>query len=143
VQAAEAWQVHGQWLSTHPHALEPEIAERFARGKVITAQQRADAERVLMRAAGLLRDRLSPGTVLIQPATSTPAPPTASSDADKALLRAGTLRLTCLASIAGLPALALPGPTVDSLPVGVCLVGPRGSDANLAALASTATQTGV
>jgi len=143
VQAAEAGQVHGQWLSTHPHALEPEIAERFARGKVITAQQRADAERVLMRAAGLLRDRLSPGTVLIQPATSTPAPPTASSGADKALLRAGTLGLTCLASIAGLPALVLPGPTVDALPVGVCLVGPRGSDANLAALASTATQTGV
>lgn len=136
VQAVEAWRTHGSWLSRHPGALEPEIAARFAQGAAVTAQKRAEAERVLIEATGLLRDRLSPGTALVQPATSTPAPPAALSDADKARMRAGTLRLTCLASIAGLPALALPGPSVDSLPVGLCLVGSRGSDADLAALAS-------
>lgn len=139
VQAAEAWQIHGTWISAHPGALEPEIAGRFEQGRDVTARERSDAERVLKRAAGQLRDRLSAGIALIQPATSTTAPPAVLSDAGKASMRAGTLRLTCLASIAGLPALALPGPTVESLPVGLCLVGSRGSDAALAGLAARAT----
>jgi aspartyl-tRNA(Asn)/glutamyl-tRNA(Gln) amidotransferase subunit A len=42
---------------------------------------------------------------------------------------------TCLASVAGLPALALPaGWSDDSLPVGVQLVGPAGSELGLIAL---------
>ncbi len=139
VQAAEAWLTHGSWLMLHPGVLEPEIASRFAQGKAVTATERTAAERVLIEATGLLRDRLSPGTVLVQPATSTPAPSATLSEAAKARMRAGTLRLTCLASIAGLPALAVPGPSVDSLPVGLCLVGSRGSDAALAAMASRTT----
>jgi aspartyl-tRNA(Asn)/glutamyl-tRNA(Gln) amidotransferase subunit A len=49
---------------------------------------------------------------------------------------AGQADLTCLASIAGLPALALPmGWTGDGLPLGVQLVGPEGKEAGLFALA--------
>jgi aspartyl-tRNA(Asn)/glutamyl-tRNA(Gln) amidotransferase subunit A len=43
---------------------------------------------------------------------------------------------TCLANIAGLPALSLPaGWTDDGLPVGVQIVGPEGAEAGLFALA--------
>jgi amidase len=138
VQAAEAWRTHGAWLSRHPGALEPEIADRFAQGEAATAREHSEAERVLIEASGHLRDHLPPGTALVQPATSTPAPPVTLAGADKARMRAGTLRLTCLASLAGLPVLTLPGPVVASLPVGLCLVGSRGSDAALTALAATA-----
>jgi aspartyl-tRNA(Asn)/glutamyl-tRNA(Gln) amidotransferase subunit A len=45
---------------------------------------------------------------------------------------------TCLANIAGLPALSLPaGWTDDGLPVGVQIVGPEGAEAGLFALART------
>lgn len=138
VQAAEAWRTHGSWLSRHPGALEPEIADRFAQGEAATTRERVEAERVLVDATAQLRDHLTPGTALVQPATSTSAPPATLSGADKARMRAGTLRLTCLASIAGLPVLTVPGPSVETLPVGVCLVASRGSDAALAATAASA-----
>jgi len=44
---------------------------------------------------------------------------------------------TCLANIAGLPALAIPaGRNADNLPVGIQLVGPAGSEDRLFALAA-------
>lgn len=135
VQAAEAWLMHGSWLRTHLESLDPEIALRFSDGRAVTASQRADAERVLLAGRQLLWDRLPAGTVLAQPAASTVAPPPDISAPDKARMRAGTLRLTSLASISGLPALTVPAGRVDGRPVGLCLVGSRGSDAGLVALA--------
>lgn len=135
VQAAEAWTTHGSWLSTHLDSLDPEIAQRFFDGRAVTASQRADAERVLMGARQHLWDRLPAGTVMAQPAASTVAPPPDMTAEAKARMRAGTLRLTSLASVSGLPALAVPAGSVEDRPVGLCLVGSRGSDTELTALA--------
>ncbi len=138
VQAVQAWKAHGPWLTDHPDALEPEIAQRFAKGRTVTPEQLDAAQQVLVNARNLLAESLSSGTVLVQPAASTPAPPPQMSGHDKAVMRAGTLRLTCVASIAGLPAVAMPAAVVDDLPVGLCLVGRRGTDRTLVALARQA-----
>ncbi len=140
VQAAQAWKIHGRWLEEHSGALEPEVAQRFANGRAVTAEQLRAAEEVLVQARALLADRLPPGTMLLQPAASTPAPPPQITDKNKAAMRAGTLRLTCVASIAGLPAVAVPAAQVDGLPVGLCLVGTRGSDRGLVERAKRAFQ---
>lgn len=135
VQATQAWQVHGPWLEQHPDVLEPEIAQRFADGRAVTPDELRAAEDVLVRARAVIGDQVQAGTVLVQPAASTPAPPPHMSATDKGAMRAGTLRLTSLASVAGLPSLALPVAHVGSLPVGLCLVAPRGTDRSLVALA--------
>jgi len=135
VQAAQAWQIRGPWLAQHPDALEPEIAQRFAAGRAVTPEQLHAAEQVLSQARLVLDELLSPGTVLLQPAASTVAPLPHMSAEDKAPMRTATLRLTCAASIAGLPAVALPGGRIGGLPVGLCLVGRRGTDRSLIALA--------
>jgi len=122
--------------------LEPEIAQRFAAGRAVTPEQLHAAEQVLADARILLEELLSPGTVLLQPAASTVAPPLHMSTPDKASLRAGTLRLTCAASIAGLPAVAVPAGRVEGLPVGLCLVGRRGTERSLVALVGQATLPG-
>jgi amidase len=47
-------------------------------------------------------------------------------------------RITCLCAqggLAGHPQVNLPGATVDGLPVGLSIIGPRGSDATLVAVA--------
>ena len=47
-------------------------------------------------------------------------------------------RIGCLTShggLTGVPQVSLPGASVDGLPVGLSVVGPRGSDATLVAVA--------
>jgi amidase len=44
------------------------------------------------------------------------------------------LALTCIAGLCGLPQVSLPCALVDGLPVGLGIIGPRGSDLQLLAL---------
>ncbi|MGH2993000.1 MAG: amidase family protein [Solirubrobacterales bacterium] len=94
----------------------------------------ARAEPVAAAVAAPVR-RLSANETLVIPATGT-VPPTRDADADarqKARVAAG--RLSCLASLAGAPAVSLPLATVGGLPVGVSLVASPGSDHTLLAAA--------
>jgi len=80
------------------------------------------------------------GAVLVLPSSAGGAPArTASANAVEAE-RAGTLRLTCLAGLAGAPALSLPLlRTADGRPAGLCLVGAPGTDQSLLELAGRLT----
>lgn len=128
VQAAEAWEAHGAWVGSHPGVLGPGVAARFAAGAAAPPGEVAQARGLLRSAAAHLRTALVPGTVLALPATSTPAPAVLAGRGEKERLRSSTLRLTCLASIAGLPAAVAPAGTVEGLPAGLCLLGAPGSD---------------
>lgn len=128
VQAAEAWERHGAWITRHPGALAPDVAARFENGRRVSAVERAEAEQILVSARKALDAVLPPGTVLLLPATSGPAPRADAPPEEVEAVRAATLRLTCLASLAGLPAIVAPLLRVRSLPVGLCALGARGSD---------------
>jgi amidase len=138
IQTAEAWEAHGPWLQRHPAAVQSEIAERFWMGSRVTAGDLADARQLMKQVRTTLDERVPPGSCLVQPAAGGPAPPRRMDDDQKARARAGTLRLTCPAGLAGLPVVAVPGARPPAGPVGLCLVGQRDSDAALAALAALA-----
>ena len=127
MQAAEAWQVHGDWVLRHPGCLGPEIAARFAYAASVTTDQHRGAIAGLERIRASLDAALA-GRALLLPSTATTAPRL---DADAELIdnvRTRTLRLTCLAGIGGYPALSVPALRVDGIPAGLCLLGPRFSD---------------
>lgn len=127
MQAAEAWQVHGDWVLRHPGCLGPEIAARFAYAASVTTDQHRRAIAGLERIRARLDAALA-GRALLLPSTATTAPRL---DADAELIdnvRTRTLRLTCLAGIGGYPALSVPALRVDGIPAGLCLLGPRFSD---------------
>ena len=127
MQAAEAWQVHGDWVLRHPGCLGPEIAARFAYAASVTTDQHRGAIAGLERIRARLDAALA-GRALLLPSTATTAPRL---DADAELIdnvRTSTLRLTCLAGIGGYPALSVPALRVDGIPAGLCLLGPRFSD---------------
>ena len=127
MQAAEAWQVHGDWVLRHPGCLGPEIAARFAYAASVTTDQHRGAIAGLERIRASLDAALA-GRALLLPSTATTAPRL---DADAELMdnvRTRTLRLTCLAGIGGYPALSVPALRVDGIPAGLCLLGPRFSD---------------
>jgi amidase len=120
VQAAEAWDVHGGWISAHPGALGADIGARFAWVEA--------SARVALAAARLDLEAVLDGRTLLLPAASSVAPPTTADAAAIEKTRAGTLRLTCIAGLTGRPGLSVPALTVDGAPVGLCVVAPRFGD---------------
>ncbi|MDT0317105.1 amidase [Streptomyces millisiae] len=140
VQAAQAWERHGAWIDRHPGALAPDVAARFAAGREVTPAQLTAAEGELADARSLITSALPPGTALLLPATSGPAPRVGAPPADVEDTRAATLRLTHLASLAGLPAVVSPLLAVHGLPVGLCALGEPGADLSLLNLAAQAAR---
>ncbi|XVQ09329.1 amidase [Spirillospora sp. CA-255316] len=128
VQAAEAWKRHGAWIEAHPGSLGTGVMARFAAGRDLDPADREVAQKVVDEAREAIRAAVPPGTVLLLPAATAPAPPVDLEPAVMDAYRARTLRLTCLSSIAGLPAAVRPMPPVDGLPVGLCAIGARGTD---------------
>ena len=140
VQAAEAWERHGAWITRHLGALAPDVAGRFENGRRVSAAERAQAEQVLAGARKALDAVPPPGSALLLPATSGPALHAGAPSEEVEAVRAATLRLTCLASLAGLPAVVAPLLRVRSLPVGLCALGAPGTDRALLDLAARTTE---
>ena len=113
------------------------IAERFAGIDALTRQQVArwaawrDTERQRL-------DRLLDGrAALVFPTAPCPAlPRDAARPAIDKFYRTA-LCINAMAGHAGLPQVTLPAGTVDGAPVGLSVVGPRGSDVQLLALAAS------
>jgi Asp-tRNA(Asn)/Glu-tRNA(Gln) amidotransferase A subunit family amidase len=137
VQAAEAWATHGAWISRHPGVLAADVQSRFDDAARIDTDQASKARAVVVQARAALREFLD-GRVLLLPSTAA-LPPTLTAtpdaiDAD----RARTLRLTSLASIAGVPAVSAPLLSVDGLSSGLGFVGQERTDLSLIETARSA-----
>ncbi|MBO3102084.1 AtzH-like domain-containing protein [Cellulomonas fengjieae] len=134
VQAAEAWRAHGTWIEAHPDAVGPGVRERFATARDVTAEQEALARAEVERLASVIR-AIADDAVVVLPTTPGPAPARTASADELDRVRAATLRMTAVAGIGGLPALSVPllrfPSPLGTAPVGVCFVGPRGSDLSL------------
>jgi amidase len=91
---------------------------------------------------GRMKHLLPPGTFLCMPTTPFPAPLTGQRLSVLDPLRD---RITCLCAhggLAGFPQVNLPSATtVDGLPVGLSILGARGSDASLVAVARAMEKT--
>lgn len=129
VQGSEVWAAHGAWVTRESPAFGPGVASRFDRAAKITSAEAAEARTVLDRTAALVRSRLRHSVLAVPTVPLTPPPPDEPAD------RGRVLPFTCLASLAGAPAVSLPAATVDDLPVALSLIGPPDSDERLLALA--------
>jgi len=138
VQAAEAWAAHGGFAEQHPGALSPAVEARFRAGAGLPPGAVEDARGVLAGVRARLDALLAQGWLAL-PSTAAPAPRTDSSPAQWDEARAATLPLTSLASAAGVPALGLPFGRVGELPVGLCVLAPRGEDRALLGLTALLT----
>jgi amidase len=80
--------------------------------------------------------RLLANAVLVLPSSAGGALPLHAAATEVEAERAGTLQLTCVAGLAGAPAVSVPVlQTSDGRPAGFCLVGAPGTDRDLLRLA--------
>jgi Asp-tRNA(Asn)/Glu-tRNA(Gln) amidotransferase A subunit family amidase len=136
VQAWEAWQAHGAWLTRHPGVLGEDVAERFEQAAQVSGEQAEAARAVVGEARERLADWLR-GSVLAIPSASSPALPRNATPSAIETERGRTLRMTCLAGLAGAPAVSLPRLRSDEgHPAGLCLIGEPGTDRGLLDIAA-------
>ncbi|MDX8498696.1 amidase [Mesorhizobium sp. VK4C] len=131
LQAYEAWQVHGGWISAGNHGLGPGVDERFGFGRTIDAGMVAaeTARRLAFRSE--LGALLGDNGFLILPTVPGAAPLAASTSEQFQAYRERALHLLCLAGLSGFPQITLPLGSTDGAPFGLSLLGPSGSDVAL------------
>ncbi|MBM4440238.1 MAG: amidase [Candidatus Rokubacteria bacterium] len=135
LQPAEAWQTFRAWVERDNPRMQFSVARNLTLATMIPEHERQAA--VLMReeARARLAWLLPRGTILCMPTTPFPAPKKGLPIPVVEPLR---MRISCLAShggLTGVPQVSIPGATVDGLPVGLSILGARGSDTMLVAVA--------
>lgn len=127
LQAWEAWQERGAWLAPRLDELGADVRGRFEAASLIDDERAVAAQDVVDEARVRIRELVG-DRVLVLPSAATVAPLVGEGlDA----VRTATMSLTCLAGLAGLPAVSIPRSTPAGLPVGVCLVAAPGRDHDL------------
>jgi amidase len=135
LQPAEAWQTFKDWLDRDNPRLQFSVARGLVLAAAIPESERQWAALMRAEARARLAWLLPPGTILCMPTTPFPAPRKGQSLTTLEPLRARISCLTAHGGLTGVPQVSLPGSTVEGLPVGLSILGARGSDASLVAVA--------
>ena len=136
LQSSESWATFAPWLDDANPRLAWTVARGLVFGSTLTDADRAQAALMRIEARARMAMLLPPGTILCMPTTPFPAPRVGLPGRVLGPLRE---RISCLTShggLTGVPQVSLPGAVVDGLPVGLSIVGGRGADLDLLAVAA-------
>jgi amidase len=140
LQPVEAWQTFRPWVEQDNPRMAFNVARGLIAGAMIGETEREWAELMRQEARARLAFLLPAGTILCLPTTPFPAP---NKGLPLPVLGPLRSRISCLCShggLTGVPQVSLPGAEVNGLPVGLSIVGGRGSDATLVAVARAMAQ---
>jgi len=135
LQPWEAWQTFKPWIERDNPRLQYSVARNLALAAAIPESERQWAALVRSEARARMAWLLPPGTTLCMPTTPFPAPRKGLPLPALEPVRARVLGLAAHGGLAGFPQISIPGASVDGLPVGLSILGARGSDAALVAVA--------
>ncbi|SFH99044.1 amidase [Albimonas pacifica] len=135
LQLAEAWATFGPWVEAEVPRFSYLVARTLMAGSATTEAQQGPARLVRDDARGRLAHLTKGGGVVALPATPDPAPlknlPLAQMDRARERINANC----AVGGLTGHPVLVLPAGDVEGAPVGLAVIGARGADASLLALA--------
>ena len=130
-QGYEIAKLLGPWVRENKPAFGPGIRERFAAAFELNETDFMSAKSNRERICEALASALQPGTVLVYPTAPGPAPLLTVTPSELEPYRNSALTLLSIAGHAGLPQITLPVADIGGAPIGLSLVGAKGSDADL------------
>ncbi len=139
ILADEAWQIHGEWVERNGAEMMPAVRERFRFGCAMAADDLNTSRSTRATLRARLDVLLGDDGLMVLPTVPTAAP---FNGAGAEALQENRERALCMLSIAGLaglPQVNLPLAKIDGAPLGLSLIGPRGSDRALIAFATGRT----
>jgi amidase len=135
-QAAEIWDVHGDWVKAHEPNFGPGVKERFEIAARITGEEAQAAQQKKAEIAAHVPGLLQENAALVLPTSPGPAPFLTSPENVLNDFRMGAFDMLCVAGLSGLPQLSVPSGRVDKGPVGLSLIGSKNSERALISVAS-------
>ena len=136
LQSREAWESVKEWIDQVNPRLSFEVSDRYVLARSISDSQVAAAQvgrdLIVTRMNEVFADG---GTVVCLPSTVSPAPLIGQKVSARHSLRLRNSALTSIAGNTGRPQISLPITESEGMPVGLSLLGDRGSDSMLIALA--------
>lgn len=143
LQSREAWEAVRDWIDRVNPAFSFEVSDRYALARAVTDDQVAAAQLRREEIVARMNEVFAGGDkVVCLPTTIGPAPPIGQAVSQRHELRLRNSALTSIAGNTGRPQISLPLVEVGGLPVGLSLLGDRGADEALMALARKIAERG-
>lgn len=135
LQGREAWATFEAWIDSTNPRFGFEVAENFLTGRNWPDAMLAAAREARPHITAVIDSFLADDGVIALPTTPFPAPATGQTRSAMKALRNRVITLTAIAGLAGVPQINLPLGRLDGLPIGLSLIGGRGSDEKLVGFA--------
>ncbi|WP_209123757.1 amidase [Alkalihalobacillus sp. BA299] len=131
LQGYEIWKAHGEWVQNEKPAFGPGIAERFQMASMITEEENTQQLLVRNKIRQYMEELLGEDKLLIIPTVPGRAPYLQLPSDIVNQIRADTLKLSCIAGLAGLPQVTIPLKDEKEKPIGLSFIAGRNQDLRL------------
>ena len=138
LQMREIWAQHGDWIETKKPRFGPESTERFVMVKDVAARPDEGEAALRVEARAIVSEYLADAAIMVIPTAAEIAPLKTDPPEVFARFRDGTLSLTAIANLTGVPQVQIPAGHVNGAPVGLSFLSARGSDRALLRFAAQA-----
>jgi amidase len=136
LQGAEVAQQHGSWARANMQSFGADVRLRFETCLKIGAGQVQQAQRIRIAASRVMAHAFgTPGTYWLTPTLPWIAPRIDAAREEVDEVRARSQQMLCIAGLAGLPQVDLPWTFFEGAPLGLSIIGPRGDDEGVLAVA--------
>jgi amidase len=136
LQGAEIAQQHGAWARENLGSFGADVRSRFKACLTIDPAQVQRAQSTRSAACRAMARAFSmPGMYWLTPTLPSIAPRTDASNAEVDDIRTRAQQMLCIAGLAGLPQVNFPWTTFDGAPLGLSVIGARGDDEGVLAVA--------
>lgn len=140
IQGREAWQTFSEWIDLNNPRFSFEVADNLLRGAHVCDAQVEEGLKLRATVRARINRLCENNTLIVLPTTPFSAPARGKRRSEMWDLRARVMSLACISGLAGTPQVSMPLAKVDSLPIGVSLIGAPGSDELLIGAALSAAE---